>query len=887
MPGAKNNTMTIEDTRLEQHYHNNANWLKWGPYLSERQWGTVREDYSPNGDAWNFITHDMARSKAYRWGEDGIAGFCDDRQLLCISLALWNGKDPIIKERLFGLTNTEGNHGEDVKELYYYLDNVPTHSYNKMLYKYPQQAYPYDWIVQENSIRTKTDAEFELLDTGIFDDNQYFDVFAEYAKRDTEDILIRYTVYNRANEAAALHLLPQLFFRNTWSYEPDNPRPLITGVGNNTLLLQKAGLGNLYCYADGDPKFLFTNNESNNLVITGEENSTPFCKDAFDHYLVKGEANAINPMPEGTKTAAWYQLQIPAGGSVEVRLRLTPEKMPQPFMDFDEVFAARIKESDDFYQLRQQGIGSEDEKVMQRQAWAGMLWNKQFYYYNVNEWRNGDAGRPTPPGNHRNSRNRQWKHFVAADVISMPDKWEYPWFAAWDLAFHTIALAVIDIGFAKSQLKLLLHANFMHPNGQLPAYEWDFNDANPPVHAYAAWKIFQLDKKQKGVADHVFLETVFLKLLLNFTWWVNRKDHNGNNIFEGGFLGLDNIGIFNRNAPVPGGGELEQADGTSWMAMYALNMVQIALELALQNEVYVSMAMKFSEHFLYIAGSITKMGEDSAGLWDDEDGFYYDLLWLPGDRFERLKVRSMVGLIPMFATIIFNEKTWKSLPAFKEHLEKFSRRRPDLASLVSSWKDVKGNSEQHLFSILRGHRLKLLLRRMLDPDELLSDYGIRSVSKIYGQHPYDLELDGVDYSIRYTPAESDIDMFGGNSNWRGPIWMPLNFMLIDALYNLHEYYSEDFKVEYPTRSGEYYSLAEIAASLSGRLKSIFLKDANGERPVSGGYYQLNADPFFKDLILFYEYFHGDTGKGLGASHQTGWTGLVSVLDIIATCNKIS
>ena len=877
--------MTTEDDRIEQHYLKKTNWLKWGPYLSERQWGTVREDYSDDGDAWNYITHDMARSKAYRWGEDGIAGFSDDRQLLCMSLAMWNGKDPIIKERLFGLTNTEGNHGEDVKELYYYLDNVPTHSYNKMLYKYPQTAYPYDWIVQENKERTKTDPEFELTDTGIFDDDKYFDVFVEYAKHDPDDILIRYTVHNRSTENASLHLLPQLCFRNTWSWQPGASNPLITHIGDNTLLLQGTALGDLYCYAESATDFLFTNNEANNKLLTGEENESPFCKDGFNQYLVAGDSSAINPSKEGTKAAAYYYLQIPAGGDIKVKLRLTPLKTNEPFQDFDQLFESRILEANEFYQQRQPSVISEDEKAMQRQAWAGMLWNKQFYYYNVNEWRNGDPGQPPPPANHRNSRNQHWKHFRAEDIMSMPDKWEYPWFAAWDLAFHTIALAPIDPDFAKSQLKLLLHANFMHPNGQLPAYEWDFNDANPPVHAFAAWKIYLLDKKLKGKADIVFLETMFLKLLINFTWWVNRKDKNGNNIFEGGFLGLDNIGIFNRNAPVPGGGELEQADGTSWMAMYALNMVQISLELSLHNEVYVGMAIKFSEHFLFIAGSITSMGEDSAGLWDDEDGFYYDLLKLPNEQFERLKVRTMVGLIPMFATIIFNEETWKRLPLFKERLEQFSEQRPDLAALVSSWKDIKGNNEEHLFSLLRGHRLKLLLRRMLDPDEFLSDYGIRSVSKVYEQNPYDLQLNDSDYSVKYTPAESDIDMFGGNSNWRGPIWMPVNFMLIDALYNLHQYYSDDFRVEYPTHSGEFFSLAEIADALSRRLKAIFLKDENGDRAVFGGNHQWNTDPHFKDHILFYEYFNGDTGKGLGASHQTGWTGLITALDLLASCNK--
>ncbi|MEO6547135.1 MAG: glucosidase [Ferruginibacter sp.] len=875
--------MTIEESRILQHYSNSVNWLKWGPYLSERQWGTVREDYSASGDVWNYLTHDMARSKAYRSGEDGMAGFCDDKQNLCISLALWNGKDPIIKERLFGLTNLEGNHGEDVKELYYYLDNVPTHSYNKMLYKYPQDAYPYDWIVKENGHRTKLDPEFELIDTGIFDNDRYFDVFIEYAKDDPEDILIRYTICNRGDEDAAIELLPQFFFRNTWHGQTDRPQPLITYTGNNTMLLHSEETGDRYCYAEGAPEFLFTNNDTNEARLNGGENLTPFCKDGFNEYLVQKNNAAINHGQEGTKAAIRYSLNIAGRQSVEIRLRFVNKHLQKPFDNFNVIFESRVNEAEAFYQHKQSGVASEDEKSVQRQAWAGLLWNKQFYHFNVNQWRNAETSQP--PVNYKNSRNRQWKHFVADDIFSMPDKWEYPWFAAWDLAFHAIAFAPIDIDFAKGQLKLLLHANYMHPNGQLPAYEWDFGDANPPVHAMAAWKIYQFDKKLSGESDYFFLETVFQKLLLNFTWWVNRKDKNGNNIFEGGFLGLDNIGIFNRSAPVPGGGELEQADGTSWVAMYALNMVQIALELSLKNPVYESMAIKFSEHFLFIAGSITNMGEDSEGLWDDEDGFYYDLLKMHGGSFQRLKVRTIVGLIPMFATIIFDENTWKSLPAFKEHLEKFSRQRPDLAALVSHWKDRKGDGEEHLLSLLRGHRLKLLLKRMLDPEEFLSEFGIRSVSKAYEEYPYNLKLDGSEYSVRYTPAESNIDMFGGNSNWRGPIWIALNFMIIDALYNLHQYYTNEFKVEYPTGSGQFHSLADIAASLSQRLKSIFLLNEKGERPVSGDYHKINKDPHFKGYILFYEYLNGDSGKGLGASHQTGWTALVAVLDYLPLCNQ--
>ncbi len=877
--------MISEEKRLAAHYNHSANWLKWGPYLSERQWGTVREDNGTGEDVWNGVSHDMARSTAYRWGEDGIAGFCDDRQLLCISLACWNGNDPIMKERLFGLTNLEGNHGEDVKELYYYLDGLPTHSYNKMLYKYPQEAFPYNRLVRENARRTRLDPEFELIDTGLFEGNHYFDIEAEYAKNDTDDILCRYTAHNRSSRNAELHLLPHIFFRNTWQGKVEKEPPLITYLGNNTLLLQHETLGEMFCYAEGEATFLFTNNETNNQRRYQTPNASPYCKDGIHNYVVYQNHHAVNPLQEGTRAAAWYQLSIPAGGSATIKLRLVNTKLPAPFDGFDQAFSQRIMEADAFYKKKQGAGFTSDLQQVQRQAWAGMLWSKQYYQYDVNQWRHRTNGKGQPVTGAGKKRNQEWKHFSAHNIMSMPDKWEYPWFAAWDLAFHTIAFAPIDPDFAKGQLKLLLQANYMHPNGQLPAYEWDFSDANPPVHALAAWKIFQIDRRLKGVGDHAFLASVFQKLVINFTWWVNRKDSNGNNIFEGGFLGLDNIGLFNRSEPVPGGGQLEQADGTSWMAMYALNMVQIALELSLHNPLYIDMAIKFSEHFLFIAGSITNMGEDDEGLWDDIDGFYYDMLKLPDGTSRRLRVRSMVGLIPMFATIIFNEKTWQQLPAFYQHMEKFSQQRPDLATLVSSWKDKKGDGEQHLFSLLRGHRLKLLLKRMLDPAEFLSPHGIRSVSAIYRDDPYQLHLNGVEYEIQYNPAESVTNMFGGNSNWRGPIWMPLNFLLIDALYNLHEYYSSDFRVEFPTHSGNYYSLAEIAGELSQRLYSLFTKNAEGDRAIFGEHPTFNNDPHFKDHLLFYEYFNGDTGKGLGAAHQTGWTGLIAVLDQLAVCNK--
>ncbi|QJD95516.1 glucosidase [Mucilaginibacter robiniae] len=868
--------MNAEQTRLQEQNAQKVNWLKWGPYLSERQWGTVREDYSNNGDAWNYITHDMARSKAYRWGEEGIAGISDDQQELCLSLALWNGQDPILKERLFGLTNSEGNHGEDVKELYYYLDSTPTHSYFKMLYKYPQAAYPYQQLLDENRRRSKLEPEYELIDTGLFDHDNYFDVFVEYAKQNEEDLLIQYTICNRSQQTATLHVLPQLWYRNTWQENSGIIKPEMLYQGENTLLLRSALLGNYYCYADGNTDILFTENETNNRRLYNANNTTPYVKDGINNRVVHNDTAAVNPKQEGTKAAFWYQITVPAQGSMVIRLRLSKNKQASPFQDFDSLMKLRQTEADEFYTDNQASITNEDERLVQRQAWAGMLWSKQYYTYNVKRWLDGDPGEPIPPNSRKQSRNNRWQHFLAEDVLSMPDKWEYPWFAAWDLAFHCITFSAIDAGFAKKQLRLLVGVNYIHPNGQLPAYEWDFSDVNPPVHALASWHVYEIDRDISGKGDLVFLEEIFQKLLLNFTWWVNRKDSEGNNIFEGGFLGLDNIGVFNRSAPVPGGGFLEQADGTSWMAMYALNMMRIAMELALYNPAYETMAIKFAEHFLYIAGSIANIGEESLGLWDDQDGFYYDVLRKPDCTWDRLRLRTLVGLIPMFAVSIFDEARWKNLPKLTARLDWFMQQRPDLVELVSRWKDKSGD-EQHLFSLLRGHRMKLLLRRMLDTNEFLSDYGIRSVSKIYEKHPFNYYLNGADYSVKYTPAESDTDMFGGNSNWRGPIWMPINYLLISSLQRFHEYYTDDFKVEYPTGSGQYSTLAGIADALSQRLKAIFLRNDQGERAVFGGHPKLNHDPHFKDYILFHEYFHGDTGKGLGASHQTGWTGLIALL----------
>lgn len=868
--------LNSEESRLESHYNGKTNWLKWGPYVSDRQWGTVREDYSQDGDVWNYVSHDAARSKAYRWGEDAIGGFSDEGQFLCIGLALWNGKDPILKERLFGLTNEQGNHGEDVKEIYFHLDSTPTHSYMKMLYKYPLQEYPYGQLLEENARRSKDQPEFELIDTGILDQDEYLDVFIEYAKNSEEDLLIQYTIWNRSKMAATVSVIPQIWFRNTWQTGQSSVKPEILYQGNNHLLIRSADLGDYYGYADGQPVYLFTDNESNNELLYNSPNVSPYVKDGIHKAIIEGKKAAVNPDQAGTKVGIHYPITVAAGESHRISIRLSAQKIAEPFENFDQVFVLRRADADNFYASRQPGSLSPEEKAMKRQAWAGMFWNKQFYSYDVNRWIKGDPGQPVPPEKRKKGRNSRWKHFVANDILSMPDKWEYPWFAAWDLAFHCISYAAVDADFAKQQLRLMVSTNYMHPSGQLPAYEWDFGDVNPPVHAMAAWHVYQTDKRNKGRGDLNFLIDIFNKLLLNFTWWVNQKDSEGNNIFEGGFLGLDNIGVFNRSQPVPGGGFLEQADGTSWMAMYALNMLQISMELASYHRVFEAMSIKFSEHFLYIAGSISNMGEDASGLWDDGDGFYYDMLRKPDGSADRLRLRSLVGLIPMFAQVVFEEAKWEKLPRLKQHMDWFMKQRPDLVQLVSHWTDTKGNN-QHLLSLLRGHRMKLLLKRMLDTKEFLSDHGVRSVSKVYFEEPFRYHLDGSDYIVKYIPAESDSNMFGGNSNWRGPVWLPVNYLIIESLRNFQQYYTEEFKVECPTGSGQYLTLAEIADFLSGRLKGLFLRNKDGERPVSGGHPKFNHDPFFKDYILFHEYFNGDDGKGLGAGHQTGWTGLVALL----------
>ena len=867
--------MTEEQKRLHEHKTGKAKWKKWGPYVSDRQWGTVREDYSANGEPWEYLTHDMARSKAYRWGEEGIAGISDNEQLLCFAVSLWNKKDPIVKERYFGLAGPEGNHGEDVKELYYYLDSTPTHSYMKMLYKFPQTAFPYTWLVEENRKRNKNQGEFELIDTGIFDQDKYFDVFVEYAKATEEDILIRIEIFNRSNEDAALNVLPQLWFRNTWDWGYHYYKPKMTATVEGNITIDHELLGQLTLHVENKPSLLFCDNETNLRKLFGVDNKSPYTKDGINDYLINGDDKAINHA-EGTKAAVNYDLKLKGGESVIIRLRLSAGNN-NPFKDFNALFNERVNDANDFYLSLQSDVETDDEKMAQRQAFAGMLWSKQFYYYDVSQWLKGDPAQPAPPASRLKGRNHEWVHLNNANIISMPDKWEYPWYAAWDLAFHCIPFSLVDPDFAKWQLLLLTKEWYMHPNGQLPAYEWMFSGVNPPVHAWAAWRVYKIDKKNNdGKGDDVFLESVFHKLLINFTWWVNRKDTEGNNIFQGGFLGLDNIGVFDRNTLLPGGGYIEQADGTSWMAMYSLNMMRIALELALDNPVYQDMATKFFEHFLYIASAMTNMGNKGIGLWDEEDNFYYDVLRLPHNESKKLKVRSMVGLITLFAVEVIDQQLLEDAPEFAKRLKWFLNNRPDLASLVSRWED-KNEGEKHLLSLLRGHRMKKILNRMLDENEFLSDYGVRSLSKEYKKNPYEFHLDGTNFYVQYDPAESTTAIFGGNSNWRGPVWMPVNYLIIESLQKFHYYYGDDFKVECPTGSGQFLTLNEIANFLSGRLSKLFLKDENGRRPFNGNYDKLQSDPNFSNYILFYEYFHGDNGRGVGASHQTGWTGLIAKL----------
>ena len=868
--------MNAEQQRLHEADTNQQHWRRYGPYLSERQWGTVREDYSAGGDVWHYTTHDQARSRAYRWGEEGLAGFCDDRQQLCLSLALWNGQDAILKEQLFGLSGPQGNHGEDVKELYYFLDNTPTHSYQKALYKYPQAAFPYEQLLRENARRTRKQPEFELLDTGVFDEGRYFDVFIEYAKAGPEDILVQYTIVNRGPAEAPLHVLPQLWFHNTWSWFEDGDRPRLAAVAAGQVAVAHPALSELVWYADGRPELLFCDNNTNTERLFGAASPEQFFKDGINNYVVGQQAGGLNPARTGTKAAAHYQLTLAAGATQQVRLRLGPAGQAQPFADFDQVLSQRQAEADAFYADLQVDIADADARLVQRQALAGMLWGKQYYNYNVPRWLAGDPAQPAPPPERLTGRNADWKNLDNNDIISMPDIWEYPWYAAWDLAFHCIPLAQIDPEFAKNQLRLLCHDWYMHPNGQLPAYEWKFDDVNPPVHAWAAFRVFKMDQKRRGDAgDHAFLQTIFHRLLLNFTWWVNRKDRDGRNIFEGGFLGLDNIGVFDRSAPFPDGAYLEQADGTAWVAMFALNMMRIALELSQTNPVYQDLAGKFFEHFLYIAEAMTNVGNSELDLWDDEDEFYYDALNTPRGTHELLKVRSMVGLIPMFAVEVLDEAVLAAAPEFVARMNWLLANRPQLAALVSHWQEP-GKSATRLLSLLRGHRLKRLLFRMLDTNEFLSDHGVRSLSRVYLDHPYVFR--DTDATVNYQPAESESDVFGGNSNWRGPVWLPVNFMIIESLQRFHHYFGDDFKVEYPTHSGQYVKLLAVADALTERLTHLFLRDPHtGHRASLGPRPLLQNDPNFKDYVLFNEYFNGDTGAGLGASHQTGWTGLIAKL----------
>jgi hypothetical protein len=901
--------LTVEDHRLEEARLRKKHWKRWGSYLSDRQWGTVREDYSANGTAWEFFPFEHAHARTYRWGEDGIGGISDRHQMICFALALWNGKDPILKERLFGLTGNQGNHGEDVKECYFYLDSTPTHSYMRMLYKYPQAEFPYRWLLEENARRDRTNPEFELLDTGVFQENRYFDVFVEYAKADVEDILIKITAFNRGPDAAPLHLLPTLWYRNTWSWGKDLRRPVVRRApdtpGSLCTELQHWQYGKRWLLAAGTPELLFTENETNYEEIFKFRSRTPYVKDGFHSYLIRGNKGAVNPEHTGTKMAAHYALLLGPGESATLKLRLT-DLDPLGGMDsdspmvgtisgpghherasgvpgtndfgegFDAVFADRQKEATEFYESRITKGMSEDAHRVMRQAYSGMLWNKQFYHYDVYTWLEGDPAGPVPPPERLHGRNKDWTHLYNDDIISMPDKWEYPWYAAWDLAFHCIPLAIIDPDYAKEQLILLLREWYMHPNGQLPAYEWAFGDVNPPVHAWAAWRVYKIERRVRGVADRSFLERVFHKLLLNFTWWVNRKDPDGHNIFQGGFLGLDNIGVFDRSAPLPTGGHLEQSDGTSWMGMYCLNMLAIALELAKDDQAYEDVASKFFEHFVYIARAMNDMGPSGRSLWDNEDGFYYDLLHLPNGDEHFLKIRSMVGLIPLFAVETLEPEIVDRLPGFKRRMQWFIDNHPDVPEHIEmTQRSARG--VRRLLSLANRKQLKRILCRMLDETEFLSPHGVRALSRYHEDHPYEVEVNGHTSKVDYEPAESNTGVFGGNSNWRGPIWFPVNYLLIESLQKYHHYFGEDFKVECPTYSRNEQDLWQVAQEISKRLTRIFVRGKDGKRPFAGGQELFNSDPHWRDLILFYEYFHGDNGAGLGASHQTGWTGLVAKL----------
>lgn len=875
--------MTPEHRRLEEARKQKVPWLKWGPYLSERQWGTVREDYSENGDAWNYFSHDQARSRAYRWGEDGIAGISDDKQRLCFALALWNGKDPIIKERLFGLTNGEGNHGEDVKEYYFYLDSTPTHSYMKFLYKYPQKAYPYNDLVWTNRSRSRHEPEYELLDTGVFENNEYFDVFVESAKKDPDDICIRITVCNRNDRDEDITVLPTLWFRNTWSWQGGTKKPALNRREFNgrfgVIEAVHEDLGRLFFYCEGNAPLLFTENETNHERIFGSPNASPYVKDGINNYIVFGRHDAVNPKGTGTKAAAFFKIVVPAKGETAVRLKLSnapPEEGIDVFgKEFENIMAARLGEADAFYRLLTPRSAGEEQANVLRQAMAGMLWSKQYYFFDADRWLEEHNADPLG-ANSRPLRNKEWFHMVNDHVISMPDKWEYPWYAAWDLAFHTIALSVVDMDFARDQLDLMLRVFYQHPSGQIPAYEWNFSDVNPPVHAWATLFLHRTEQALSGEIDLNFLKQSFAKLVLNFTWWVNRKDRFGKNVFDGGFLGLDNIGVFDRSAPLPAGGYLEQADGTAWMSLFCQNMLELSVELAAHDRAYEDMALKFAEHFLWIASAINRVGRE--GMWDEEDGFYYDLLRFPDGGAARLKVRSMVGLLPLCATTVIEERQREGVPNVVAGLKKRLQHHPELLKFIHpTGPDHLGVNGRGIFALVNPGRLRRILARMLDEHEFLGPFGIRSLSRYHLDHPYKFILHGQEYDVGYLPGESDTGMFGGNSNWRGPVWFPVNVLLIRALLSFYTYYGDSFKIECPTGSGRVMNLFEVSSEIANRLIRIFLRADDGRRPVYGDSKKFQSDPLWRDHILFYEYFNGDDGAGLGASHQTGWTGLVGKL----------
>ncbi len=909
---AKQNIVDVaEQKRLNDTREAGIPWKKWGPYLSERQWGTVREDYSENGDAWNYFTHDQARSRAYRWGEDGLGGICDDKQRLCFALALWNERDAILKERLYGLTNSEANHGEDVKEYYFYIDSTPTHSYMKYLYKYPQREFPYRDLVETNRKRSREEFEYELLDTGIFDDNRYFDVFVEYAKEGPEDVLVRITVHNRGPEAARLRVLPTLWFRNTWSWGRDDRKPSLREAGPGAIQASHHELGEYWLYCDGRPELLFTENESNAGRLWGESNPSPYVKDAFHASIISGKREAVNPAKVGTKAAAHYVLEVPGGGSKTVRLRLAAARMddagarrgsPDPaergllgdqpqrgapqrgaddaFRGFDATFKSRIADADEFYDRISPNSLNEDQLRVHRQALAGMLWGKQFYYFDLEEWLLEHKSHPLLDEVRRGTRNTEWYHMLNADVISMPDKWEYPWYAAWDLAFHTVSLSLVDFDFAKEQLLLMLRNLYAHPNGQIPAYEWNFSDVNPPVHAFATLWLYKYERTL-GRADLRFLERSFQGLMLNFNWWVNRKDPTGRNVFAGGFLGLDNIGVFDRSSQLPTGGSLEQADGTAWMAFYCQCMLEMALILCEYDPMYEEVAFKFVQHFMWISYAMDRIGEHHDEMWDEQDGFFYDLLRLPDGKAMRLKVRSLVGLLPLCASTVFEGDAVTRYPKLMEMIVQFRKRHPELVSHVAPTDEgFIGYKGRRLLSILNKKKLERVLGYMLDENEFLGPHGIRSLSRYHLDHPFTFWVGHDEYKVQYLPGESNTGMFGGNSNWRGPVWMPVNALIVRALLNLYQFYGDEFKVQCPTGSGQYMTLFEVAKELARRLTGTFLRDSNGRRPVYGGTAKFQEDPHWRDLILFFEYFHGDNGAGLGASHQTGWTALVApLLDI--------